>query len=154
MEEIPFLAQPPAKVIFRAMDCAKPVPHCSGKRSLTEMMAEGNDQLSPPQKVACKEPPVTPAPTPTPTPGLSPRVKPSPAYEKADTTQAKSARAEDASGDDDDWNARAAEGKAQAKAARADDAPVDEDEWNERAAEGIFEGGFDNSFIFSHAQGF
>ena len=46
--DLPLLAQPPAKVIFRAMDCAKSVPLRSGKRSLTEMMADGDKQLSPP----------------------------------------------------------------------------------------------------------
>ena len=70
--DLPFLAQPPAKVIFRAMDCAKSVPLRSGKCSLAAMMADGDEQLSPPTKVACQRPWVTPEPSPTPTPGPSP----------------------------------------------------------------------------------
>ena len=43
---------------------------------------------------------------------------------------------------------------AQAKAARSDDAPVDEDEWNARAAQGIFPDGFDNSPFSAQRRGF
>ena len=49
---LPFLAQPPAKVTFRAMEDARANPPLAGKRSLDDMLSSDRDFNLPPANLA------------------------------------------------------------------------------------------------------
>ena len=140
---LPFLAQPPAKVIFRAMEGARANPPLAGKRSLDDMRSSDRDFDSPPAKLARAV--STAIDNTMGAPCIPPSHEPSPLRGPPSDFPSK---------DPSHASPQGEASTAQAKAAKADDAPVDEDEWNARAAQGIFPDGFDNSLFSPQRRGF
>ena len=139
---LPFLSQPPAKVIFHAMESVRAEPAViTRKRSLEDISPDTHR----PSKLAravtnAIESTFGAAPSNTPSPQPNPSAAP--------TSNKPVSPNIGVAGTHDDAST------AQAKAARADDAPVDEDGWNARAAQGTFPDGYDNSLFSTQRRGF